>query len=43
MSRLPKGRSPLPNEWFIDRANMMENKMKKYALMIDVDGAPYWS
>jgi len=39
MSKLPEGRKPLPQEWFIDRANMMENgKMKQYAVMIDVDG-----
>ena len=39
MSKLPEGRSPLPDEWFVDRANRMENNMtKKYALMIDVDG-----
>lgn len=38
MSKLPEGRKPLPNEWFIDRANMMEKPMKRYAVMIDVDG-----
>jgi hypothetical protein len=39
MSKLPEGRKPLPQEWFIDRANMMENgNMKQYAVMIDVDG-----
>lgn len=39
MSKLPEGRKPLPQEWFIDRANMMENgQMKQYAVMIDVDG-----
>ena len=29
MSKLPEGRKPLPNEWFIDRANMMEKPMHK--------------
>ena len=38
MSKLPEGRKPLPNEWFIDRANMMEKPMIQYAVMIDVDG-----
>lgn len=38
MSKLPEGRKPLPNEWFIDRANMMEKPMRQYAVMIDVDG-----
>ena len=23
MSKLPEGRKPLPNEWFIDRANRL--------------------
>ena len=38
MSKLPEGRKPLPQEWFIDRANMMEKPMIQYAVMIDVDG-----
>ena len=39
MTKLPEGRKPLPNEWFIDRANKMENaNMQRYAVMIDVDG-----
>ena len=38
MSKLPEGRKPLPQEWFIDRANMMEGKVKMYAVMINVDG-----
>ena len=39
MAKLPDGRKPLPNEWFVDRANRMENmNMQRYAVMIDVDG-----
>ena len=38
MSKLPEGRKPLLNEWFIDRANIMEKLMTQYAVMIDVDG-----
>lgn len=26
MSKLPEGRKPLPNEWFIDRANMLSRE-----------------
>ena len=26
MSKLPEGRKPLPKEWFIDRANLLEGK-----------------
>jgi hypothetical protein len=33
MSKLPEGRKPLPNEWFIDRAKIMQpdpaNKKEK--------------
>jgi len=26
MSKLPEGRKPLPQEWFIDRANMLSRE-----------------
>lgn len=26
MSKLPEGRKPLPNEWFIDKANILAGK-----------------
>jgi hypothetical protein len=29
MSKLPEGRKPLPNEWFVDRANIMQPEDKK--------------
>jgi recombinational DNA repair protein RecR len=27
MSKLPEGRKPLPNEWFVDRANRVIREM----------------
>lgn len=38
MSRLPTGRKPLPDQWFIEKAKRMEEELKQYAVMIDVDG-----
>ena len=29
MTKLPEGRKPLPNEWFIDRANAMQPEPKE--------------
>lgn len=26
MSKLPEGRKPLPQEWFVDRANMLSGE-----------------
>lgn len=38
MGKLPPGRTPLPDQWFVDKAKRMEEEMKQYAVMIDVDG-----
>ena len=29
MSKLPEGRKPLPNEWFIDRAKILQPEPKE--------------
>ena len=29
MAKLPEGRKPLPNEWFIDRANILQPEPKE--------------
>lgn len=38
MSKLPPGRTPLPDQWFIEKAKRLEEELKQYAVMIDVDG-----
>jgi len=40
MTKLPEGRKPLPNEWFIDRAKILqpEPKDKKWKTCVSCGG-----
>jgi hypothetical protein len=38
VSKLPEGRKPLPNEWFIDRAKIMQPEPKQEQKCVSCGG-----
>ena len=38
MSKLPEGRKPLPDEWFIDRAKIMQPEPKQEQKCVSCGG-----